>query len=242
MKPIKMVDLQSIFTRQNNKMTAWIFTAIIAIILLRVWYLKKSNYIPKTASNLDIPSKMAFHKECFLQSTSHKEAKNHLDELKTLSSQLGVLWDSTDLEKLNQSKFETLGQLKKNKEDAKMIHQDGLFYDQEIELIDQLTPVEILDLEEKKGKASKKEKIALNLLLLKRYYSNSKTKEILETLEKSASTKQKLELEKLSQEYSEKVNKIHNASIDPKILKSLQLDLSNWEEKIIALFEDENVN
>jgi hypothetical protein len=217
-------------------MIKWILTVIIGVLFARFLILHfRKNPPVQTIHSMDTATQMAYHKECLLQSDGLEQAMVHLEALKALAHSLHIAWASDSLRAIIQSKFEAFASLTPSQSSEK-IEVDARSYDEEIELLDALRPLEWQCMEQPNAPLHD------FLSLLDKLYSEKAILQVLDFMQSKFPTHstEYSTILTAKKEYVALQQAVAQAGIDTKELDDLATKQMQWKQNLQHSLESMN--
>lgn len=171
---------------------------------------------------MDDQQKMAWHKECLLQSPTLDESLKHLEALEGIAAEHGLNWNSGELRDLL-AKARTSSA--RSGDRSQVIHQDGDFWDQEATLVDSLPPLELVQ---------NRPDLLTGFL---RLYSPVAQSSTLDAMMKTHPNK-KHDLEQFKTDWENFNSDLSFSGIDPDHLKDLHTQRLHLEKRLRSILEE----
>lgn len=201
-----------------------LFTIVIAVILLRVFWLHVKANSAKTESfqKLDAKDKMAVLKECLL----NNPADSNLQNLKEFCDEQGLSFDVEGYRPFIKKQLDLANAR------ANYVECDAL-YVEECALIDQLKPMEFAEAEEAKRQGDQATYITRSLEGISRLYSDNAIENALTVLIPSYSKAQKL-----LESYQDLAKNCNESSAEDDALEKLRKQRDTWMEDLLDVSEN----
>lgn len=198
-----------------------VFVIVIALLLLRVFWLHVKANSAKTASfqRLAPKDKMAVLKECLLNNPT----QGNIDNLKEFCNAQGIEFDAEGYKPYIRKQLELAVRR------ANYVECDAL-YVEECKVIDKVPPMEFADAAKARDSGDQKGYIAHTLEGISRLYSDDAILSALEALEPDYAKAGKLHIS-----YQELANACNESAADEKSLEVLRKKRDAWVEDLLSI-------